>query len=148
MLRGQEETGCANTGAVRKELISAECCTDSYVRRRVREQRRGKIQPATNCVALNPEGNHSNGRGLINLGNPVRDGVGSFMAAARSLRSWAHFSAKALPPLHGSYCMTLIVSSKKHSSLILYTKQFKQIYSSAAFLHYPNGMNKLNVDLT
>lgn len=74
--------GGVQTAELLEELISAECCSDSYAGWRVKEQRKGKIRPGTNCVALNPEGNHSNGSGLINLSNLGRDGVGSFMAAA------------------------------------------------------------------
>lgn len=55
------------------------------------------------------------------------------------------FFSKGLPALQGSDCMTLIVSSEE-LLLILYTKQVRQIYSAAVFLHNPNSMNKSNAD--
>ncbi len=87
--------GLCKYKSCQEELILAECCTDSYARWRVKEQRRGKIRQATNCVALNPEGNHSNGCGLLNLSNLGHDGAGSFMAATQSHTAWIIFQQKA-----------------------------------------------------
>lgn len=84
MLRGQEEMGCANTGAVRRNSYRQSAALTHTCDGGSKSKRKGKIQQATNCVALNPEGNHSNGSGLINLSDLWRDGVGSFMASAPS----------------------------------------------------------------
>lgn len=81
------------------------------------------------------------------MGNPGRDGVGSFMAPARSHATGIIFqqrpSCVTWSPLYDTNSL-----GQEMLLLVLYTKQFKQIYSSAVFLHNPTRMNKLNVDLT
>lgn len=106
----------------------AECRSDSYARWRVKEQCEGKIRRATNCVALNPEGNHSNGSGLINLSDRSRDGVGSFMASAPSHAAWIIF--QQMPFYFTRFLLYCANSLKKQEMflLALYIKQFKQIY--------------------
>lgn len=128
MLRGQVEMGCANTGAVRRNSYRQSAPLTHTCRRRVREQRKGKIQQATNCVALNPEGNHSNGSGLINLSDLCRDGVGSFMASARSHAAWIIFQRR---PSYFTQLLLYDTNSLEQFLLILYTRQFDEIYEQS-----------------
>lgn len=75
----------------------------------------------------------------------LRDGVGSFMAAARSHAAALIFQQRpsCFPwiRLHDTNGL-----QRAAVLLILCTKQVGQIYSAAAFLHNPNSMNKSNAD--
>lgn len=97
----------------------------------VKEQCEDKIRQATNCVALNPEGNHSNGSGLINLCDRSRDGVGSFMASAQSHAAQIIFQRKAFS--YFTWFLLYDTNSLQRAMflLILYSEQFKQIYEPA-----------------
>lgn len=77
---------------------------------------------------------------------PLRDGVGSFMAAARSHAAGLIFQQR---PSCFTWIRLYDTNSLQHAAvlLILYTKQVGQIYSSAVFLHNPNSMNKSDADL-
>ncbi len=144
MLRGQEEMGCANTRAVRRNSYWQSAALTHTMRWRVKEQRRGKIQQATNCVALNPEGNHSNGCGLINLGNLGRDGVGSFMAVAPSHAARIIFQQKGFllymdPIQYDTNSLKQEMSPRPRFYTLSNSNRFMN--GSAVVLHNPNSMN-------
>lgn len=94
--------GCANTGAVRRNSYRQSAPLTHTCDGGSKSDAKAKIRQATNCVALNPEGNHSNGERAdqSQRSRAVMEWAALWLQLSH-MRLGSFFSG-GLPTLHGS----------------------------------------------